>query len=550
MTPLAHAQCLSFAYDLSPKNLFNSISFRILPSSRIGLIGDNGSGKSTLFQLLIRAAQGARAGILCQTPLHVVLHEQDALKNHDEKTIEEFLWLGKPHLWPAKLRLDELAQGSEWQDSDADCLDFFDSEKGYEYENLISRYHQEFKLEHLNLKGLICDLSGGERQKFALLRLLLQKPDLLLLDEPTNHLDQEGLSWLIGFLNRIETPFVVISHERQFLDQVVQEIWDLKNQGLTCYPGNYSDYKAHQEMEYEKQLHLYEVQKEKVEKLEAALEAKQSRALELARYKPERKRAKNGRILSRDMFKFKNFEVDSGLMSKAKAMETRISQMIEKENAAKPQIERRKKIALSTAEVRSRHLLQLHEVGFAREERVILSGVDLSLRPGEQLVLTGPNGCGKTTLLELIAGNLSPSCGEISRSPQLKIAYLTQVPHLRAAPQVVITDLLKEHSKERLQAIRNLLGAFHFPSEGFKRPISQLSPGEIQKVCLALMLTSDCNLLILDEPTNHLEISSREALESALVRFEGSMILISHDEYLREAVLASPRVSRRDFTFF
>ncbi|MNK97022.1 putative ABC transporter ATP-binding protein YheS [compost metagenome] len=467
-----------------------------------------------------------------------MLHEQDALKNHDEKTIEEFLWLGKTNLWPAKLRLDELAQGSTWQESDAVCLDFFDSEKGYEYENLISRYHQEFKLAHLSLKGLIRDLSGGERQKFALLRLLLQKPDLLLLDEPTNHLDQEGLSWLIGFLNKLETPFMVISHERQFLDQVVQEIWDLKNHGLACYPGNYSQYKTHLEMEYEKQLHLYEVQKEKVEKLEAALEAKQSRALELANFKPERKRAKNGRILSRDLYKVKSYEVDSGLMSKAKAMETRISQMIEKENAAKPQIERRKKITLSTAEVRSRHLLQLHGVGFVRAERVILSGIDLSLRPSEQLILTGPNGSGKTTLLEIIAGNLTASFGEVSCSPQLKIAYLTQVPHLTADPRIVIADLLKEHSKERLQGIRNLLGGFHFPTEGFKRPISQLSPGEIQKVCLALMLTSECNLLLLDEPTNHLEISSREALQSALVKFEGSMILISHDEYLRKAILA------------
>jgi ATP-binding cassette subfamily F protein 3 len=538
MTPLAHAQKLSFAYELAPQNLFSAISFRIHQQSRIGLIGDNGCGKSTLFQLLIRASQGAREGILCQTPLHVVLHEQDALKNHNDKSIEQFLWLGKSHLWQAKKRLDELSQGSEWQDSDAALLELYEAEQGYEHESLIARYHQEFKLDHLSLQGQIRDLSGGERQKFALLKLLLQKPDLLLLDEPTNHLDQEGLTWLMGFLNGLEIPFVVISHERQLLDQVVQEIWHLKDQGLTIYPGNYSEYKEHQEMEYQKQLHAYEVQKEKVEALETALEAKQARALELAKFKPERKRAKNGRILSRDTYKVKGCELDKSLMSKAKAMETRITQMIEKENAAMPQVERKKRIALPSSDIRSRHLLQLNEVGFIRDERRILSQVDLSFRPGEQIVLTGPNGSGKTTLLELIAGHLQPDDGEISRSPQLKVAYLTQVPHLNSNRKQVLSELFKEYPKTRLQTIRNLLGSFHFQTVALTRSTEKLSPGEIQKVCLALMLSSDCNLLILDEPTNHLEISSREALQESLVQFEGALILTSHDSYLREAVLA------------
>ncbi len=535
MTPLAHALDLNFSYENTQHNLFESLQFSIHSQSRIGLIGDNGCGKSTLFHLLLGAASGACNGITCRPDLHIILHEQNPLDTSDARTIEEYLWMDK-ELWLAKLRIENPEENT-WSRQDDDRLSYFLEKNGYEYAALIEKHLEEFHLAEIALDRPLTSLSGGELQKFSLLRLLLQKPELILLDEPTNHLDQEGQEWLGRFLNSIDVPFIIISHERKILDEVINETWNLKDRKLFCYPGCFSDCKNFLEQELEKKLHAYEVQKEKIEKLEKALEAKQNRAIELNKFRPERKRAKNGRILSRDTYKVKTCEIDSNLMRKAKAIETRISQTLEREKANKPATPGKKRITLPTSDIRSRYLIQVADLCFSWGDNTVIDNITFAVRPGEQLVLSGPNGCGKTTLLDLLCGNLQAHSGKISLSPQLKLGYLRQSSSLVEGGKP-IRQILEDFSKNRQQRIFNLLGAFVFPREALQRTTEQLSPGERQKLNLALLLTSECNLLVLDEPTNYLEISSREALQTALLDFQGSLILTSHDAYLREAILS------------
>ncbi|UOQ91787.1 ATP-binding cassette domain-containing protein [Halobacillus shinanisalinarum] len=490
------------------KVLFESLTFEINEGQKLGLVGRNGSGKSTLFRLITKEEslddgdlfikKGLSIGYLKQIPDEFTGTAKEYLEeafNELKHLAEEMKQLENKMKDPARME-KALAAYGELQDQ-------FTELGGYEIESLISQVANGIKVEGL-LHQPFTYLSGGEKTKLSLARILLEKPDVLLLDEPTNHLDLVAIEWLEQHLQHYKGTVCMISHDRSFLDRVVSGIVDLESGEARSYKGNYSSFEQQKEEKLLAEFHQYQEQQKKIKKMKEAIRRLRQWANEANPPNPK-------------------------LFKKAKSMERALEKM---EKLNRPVLDPKKMGLSLQAEDRSGNdVLIADHASKHYESRRILTGVDLQLRYKERLAIVGANGSGKSTLLRLLLGQEMPDSGVIKQGSSIQIGYLPQNPLQGVDDQQRMIDYFRQYIRVTEGQARHLLAAFMFYGYDVFQKIAHLSGGERMRLKLAIFMHEGVNLLVLDEPTNHLDVESQEVLEEALQHFEGTVIGVSHDRH-------------------
>lgn len=469
------------------RTVLENISGSINPDDKIGLVGRNGVGKTTLARLLA----GREA---C-----------------DEGRIE---------VLPAKVKILYLEQYPVFGEKDSVYGVVMQAasenprlkDAGREVEKTLNRLG--IGAERWGQRAN--SLSGGEKTKLSLCRILVSDFDLLLLDEPTNHLDLENCEWLEGFVSKLVQPLVVISHDRFFLDRVVNKIWELTPRELKAYEGNYSAYRRQKEIEERTVEREYEKQQQKIRHLKRVISDRRNW------YKKAHDAADS------PFYRSKAKKHASVLKAKERELER-----LEKEKVAKPAKLPAPAFAVLNKNVTGKRFPRIliggEKVGKAYGEKVLFQDVSFTIRRGDKIALIGPNGAGKTTLLKIIAGLLVDYEGEVKVSPAIKMGYFAQeLDNLNPAATVLDEVLTGEADVE---GARLLLACLLFRGDSVYKKIGDLSMGEKGRVAFAKLILSGANFLVLDEPTNYMDIESREKIEEVLAGFGGSLIFVTHDRY-------------------
>ncbi len=348
-------------------------------------------------------------------------------------------------------------------------------------------------------RQLFADLSGGEKTRVNLARLILEDTDILLLDEPTNHLDLHATEWLEEYLSRYKGTVLAISHDRWFLDRVVRRVIEIEGGRAQFYEGNYSFYVVEKERRYQEQLKQYEKERAKIDQLQEAA----------------------------DKLHLWAFMGADKLHKRAFSMEKRIERM---RKTDRPTKEKQLDIRFGEREFHGDEVMVIKGLGKSFEERTLFSDMDLLVEGGERIALLGDNGTGKSTLIKMMMGEEEPTAGKIRLGPTVKIGYLPQIIHF-SHPERNLVDTMIYDLDCSTQTARNRLAAFKFQGEDVFKKVSALSGGEQSRLRLCMLMDENINLLILDEPTNHLDISSREWIEEAVEDYEGNLLFVSHDRY-------------------
>jgi ATP-binding cassette subfamily F protein 3 len=500
--------------------VLSEVSFEIKAGDRIGLVGPNGCGKTTLLRLLagldipdsgdIFTAKGAKTGYLAQIP------------EADEKfAVLDVLRLPFEELFRLEARMQELAEQMSDPSLSADdlnrimnryqlCQEEFEKRGGYEIDSRVRRVVHGLNIPENTLDQPFGLLSGGEKTKVGLAQILLAEPDLLLLDEPTNHLDLEAVEWLEEYLSSFRGAVVVVSHDRYFLDRVVNRIIDLENGKSTLYHGNYSSYVHEKEERLLAEFAAYQEQQKKIKKMKETIKRLREWANQAN-------------------------PPNAGLHRRASSMEKALERM---EKLERPVLERKKMaLAFSSREKSGQLVFRLENVYKEFGNRLILDGVNLQVRKGERVAIVGKNGTGKTTLLRILLGEESADLGETSVGPSVKAGYLSQN-GWEGDPEMTVLEAFREEVPVEEGKARHILARFLFYGHAVFKKVRDLSGGERMRLRLAQLMHQDVNALILDEPTNHLDIDSREVLEDALERFPGTILAVSHDRYFLNKLFA------------
>ncbi|MGF7087752.1 ATPase subunit of ABC transporter with duplicated ATPase domains [Kroppenstedtia sanguinis] len=500
--------------------ILNCISFEITSGDRVGLTGPNGCGKTTLLQLLagvetvdegeIFIKKGAQVGYLEQIPdadpeatvsdaLRVPFRQVFQLEKKMEKLTEQ---MAAPDLGEKELeRVLERYQS---------CQEEYEERGGYEVEAKIRQVAHGLNLSEEMLARPFGSLSGGEKTKVGLARILLTEPDLLLLDEPTNHLDLTAIEWLENVLSSYPGAVLIVSHDRYFLDRVVTRMIDLEGGEAVLYSGNYSRFLQEKEERLLAEFQAYQEQQKKIKKMKETIKRLREWANQAN-------------------------PPNAGLHRRAASMEKALERMVKLE---RPVLER-KKIDLSFEQDQrsGREVFRCDEVFKEYGQQLVLDGVHLQVRSGERVAIVGSNGSGKSTLLRILLGEESADLGEVAVGPSVQVGYLSQQGWEGDPDQTVLEAFREEVSVEEGKA-RHLLAQFLFYGYAVFRKVKDLSGGERMRLRLAQLMHQDLNALILDEPTNHLDIDSREALEDALERFPGTILAVSHDRWFLNKLFA------------
>lgn len=502
-------QARNIGKNYGTTQILSNITLQISARQRIGLVGVNGAGKSTLLKILagelpqdsgeIYKAKDTTIGYLPQnsgleseaTIWEEMMSVFDELKQM-EKTLREL----EKEMADPQVHHD-LGRFTALSEKYARLSDTFRMKGGYEMEAKIRGILHGMGFAQVPFDTPIVHLSGGQKTRLALAKLLLVEPDILLLDEPTNHLDLATLSWLEDYLRNYPGAILLVSHDRYFLDTLVDTIYEIERTKAKKYTGNYTRFIEQKAAEYESELKQYEKQQEEIARAEEFIRRNIARASTANRAKSRRK-------------------------------------MLEKmERIEKPQGEsRRAQFRFNIAKTSGKDVLKVKDLRFSYEHgEPILDGIDLELTRGEAVALIGPNGAGKSTLLKLIAGELEQEAGSIEWGSNVSIAYYDQEQKDLNPDNTVLDEVWNEYPHLLEMTVRSVLGHFLFSGEDVEKKISTLSGGEKARVALAKLMLKQANVLILDEPTNHLDLYSKEALESALMEYEGTLLFISHDRY-------------------
>ena len=483
------------------------VSFTLQQGDRMGLVGVNGCGKSTLMRIIagletpdsgeIAMVRGARVGYLAQQDM--VTHGA-SVWDELQKVFEPVFEMEK------RLRALEAEMAHAHEDaarfsrlsSDYDRLSrAFEEADGYAWKSLVAGVLNGLGFKPAQYEQSVDSLSGGEKTRLCLARLLLQKPDLLLLDEPTNHLDMETLQWLENYLSAYRGSVLVISHDRYFLDHVCTGMVEILMGVSEQYSGNYTRYIAQRQERFETRIRAYELQQKEIERQQAII----------ARY----------RMFNRE--------------KSIRAAESREKALERMEKLDKPVDERSIRFSFEARRRTGEDVLMVREVSKSFGDKHLFSGLTLHVRAGDRVALIGPNGVGKSTLVKLIVGEEAPDTGDIRYGANVDIGYYDQHQSSLHPEKTVLDEVWDRFPRMEQSDVRGALGMFLFTGDDVFQPIKTLSGGEKGRVALtALMLRKD-NLLLLDEPTNHLDMDSREVLEDALSDFGGTIITVSHDRY-------------------
>ncbi len=500
--------------QFGPQILFEDLSWMIPRGARLGLVGPNGSGKTTLLRILagidapdggeVHSPAALRVGYLPQevetvgegSVLSVVLDGHGELRRLEEQI--EDLERRMASLRPGDPDLPSVAS------TYGDLRHRFEALGGDGIEAQARVILGGLGVEETRFHEPLGALSGGWRMRVALARLLLGSPDLLLLDEPTNHLDLEAISWLEEFLGSFDGAFVVVSHDRYFLNRMVRGIVELDRGKLTVFHGGYDDYLVERE------------------EREAALEeAARQQAREIARVE---------RFIER--FRYK--------ATKARQVQSRVRALEKVERIETVTRARRIHFGFPPAPRSGDVVVRAESVDKAFGSTIVYRGLDLVLRRGDRVALVGPNGAGKSTLLKLVAGRILADEGTLALGHAVGVQYFAQHQLEALDPRrTVLEEVEKVADPDTLPRLRTLLGCFLFSGDDVDKRVAVLSGGEKARLALARMLIRPSNLLLLDEPTNHLDLRSREVLEDALDEYDGTLVLISHDRYFINRIATS-----------
>lgn len=509
-------------YEERRDPVFSNLDFTIDQSSRIGLIGNNGCGKSTLLKILAGINSDYSGSIANLNRYQAGYLPQEATENFSG-SLSDFLWSATND------NLANIHRDLALDPENADLWNDFAALDGFDFEVKIDSWLDRFGLAELPLDQPFNQLSGGEKTKAALIRVLLTEPDWLLLDEPTNHLDEEHLDWLENFLLETRLPYIIISHDRRFLDSCTKTIWEIHKGGLSEYGGNYSLFKQEKEEEFARKTVEYQQAKRKISKLkETFLMLKQGAET----HQPSTGTEGNS-VTYNCVTNYAKYA-----MQKAKNVEHRVEKMIEKAETEKPFIEKKRKISFQENNRENRTVLTVKNLSFAYSDHEILNNFSLKLVQGEKIAVTGTNGSGKSTLLKILAGQLAGFSGEIVINNRVSAGYYAQEYENLDYNKTILEEVLQGDNSKQTQS-RTILGCLKVNEELVNSRISTLSSGEKSKTALARLLVANPDLLVLDEPTNHLEIEARENLEKALIDYTGTLILVCHDKRFREAVTGS-----------
>lgn len=486
------------------KNVLDGLSFTVNSGERVGILGHNGCGKTTLFNILTGAmpydegevviASGKRVGLISQIPVYP-----------DGWTTEDVLRHAHRHLFDISERMDELT-GLMEEDPSPDLLREFDRLQedfrrlgGYDMETDRNRVANGLDIPPAMREQSFDSLSGGEKTRVNLARLILEDTDILLLDEPTNHLDLHATEWLEEYLLHFKGTVLAISHDRYFLDRVVQRCIEISEGKEELYSGNYSFFVEERQRRFDEKMKKYEKDQAKIEQLTRAAEQLHLWA----------------------------FMGADKLHKRAFSMEKRIEKLSRSERPAE---QKKLNIKFRQKEFVGDEALVMADVSKSFGERQLFSGLDMSVTGGERIALIGDNGTGKSTLVKLIMGEETPDTGYLYRGPAVRTAYLPQIVSFSENSRSALDTMLYD-CKCQPQDARDRLGMFGFRGENVLTPVGALSGGERSRLKLCMLMGNDINFLILDEPTNHLDIASREWIEDALSDYTETLLFVSHDRF-------------------
>ena len=496
--------------------LLKDINFTVEDREAVGLIGINGCGKSTLLNIItgsegydktpeglgsVNIAGKASIGFLRQNSgLNSELTIGEEMKNAFAPLLET--------LDKMKVLEKKMADGGDIDDISheyAELSSYFEARDGYRIDVKIKQVLNGMGFGSTPTDRVISTLSGGEKTRLALAKLLLEEPNLLILDEPTNHLDFETLMWLEDYLKGYKGAIIIVSHDRYFLNKVCTRICEIEQGRLTSYRGDYSSYLVQKKMNSERQLKEYEAQQKEIAKLEDYV------AKNLVRASTSKMAKSRQHMLDRIE------RIDKPLMY------------------SKPP-----KIKLEYDIEPTKDIVRVVDcplvVGEGADKKELIKSLTMNVRRGEHVAIIGANGIGKTSILKLIRGIIPHEGGNISWGGNVKISYFEQEHAILDPRKTVLEEIMDRYPRLSEQQARSVLGAVLLTGENVFKPISVLSGGERAKLCFAIMALNRGNVLVLDEPTNHLDLSTKEVLEDALAEFSGTIILVSHDRYLLNKV--------------
>ena len=503
---------LSLSFGTKP--ILEEVTFALNEGDRLGIVGVNGCGKSTLLRMILGEQEADTGSVYISKETTVgILRQNDALaafEGTDESiSALEVMYRSFPELLAAEARLAQLEQqlgtGSTERSDTSLAAEYtalhekFLRDGGLEFRGRCASTLLKMGFDEEALHRPFATLSGGQRTRLALSRELCREPDLLLLDEPTNHLDMETLLWLESFLASYKKCLVVISHDRYFLDRVTTKTLWIEHRRARLYDGNYTKSAEKRRIDREIDERHYKNQQKEIARQEAYIA--QQRAWNRER--------------------------------NIVAAESRQKMLDKMERLERPkEAPKAIKIQFSAASASGNDVLTVKDLTFGYGATPLLSHLSLLVKRGDRLFLVGPNGCGKSTLVKLLLGKLSPDRGYIEAGYHVEIGYYDQENQNLTPSNTVLEEVWRAYPTLTELTVRNALARFRFVGEDVYLSVSELSGGERARLTLCKLILSEMNLLILDEPTNHLDIDSREALEEALAQFDGTVITVSHDRYL------------------
>lgn len=487
--------------------LFDQLNLEIKSNARIGLVGRNGAGKSTILHILAGLEEPDEGRVSTQKNLTIGFLDQHTGLTSDKTILEEMLSVFEyvtnleKKLRQMEIQISELDHTDE--EHTQELLQKYDEMQaeftqldGYSYMSEIKMVLHGFKFYEEDLDIPINQLSGGQKTRLALTKLLLERKDLLILDEPTNHLDIETLTWLESYLKNYPGAILMVSHDRYFLDSVINEIYEISMGEILHFTGNYSNYLKEKAELIEKQWKDYEKQQKKISDLEDFVQKNIVRA------------------------------------STTKRAQARRKQLEKMDRIEKPQgDEQSARFSFYTNQSSGDIVVQTNDLYIGYDDQVLSGPIDLDIRKEDAIALVGPNGVGKTTLIKTLVDKLPSISGEVHYGTKVDVGYYDQEQQHLNRKKNVLHELWDDHPTIPEVNIRTLLGSFLFSGEDVEKSINSLSGGERARVALAKLALEKNNFLVLDEPTNHLDIDSKEVLENALIDFTGTLLFVSHDRY-------------------